>query len=174
MSGYLNGANDTYACDSSGCVLSCASPEFGPNTCYGLQQNFLDGTPCGGGGQCQNGQCQGSSVGKEIAQWVKSHKAIVIGVCVGVGVILILLALRCAFSFWRRRRYPPVQKRGRRRPPKTNAQLWPAPPVPPGEMTTRNANRSQPEVWDTNGNGIDGNDVGWKPNGPPARTWRYM
>jgi hypothetical protein len=54
MGTYLNGNNDTYACDSQTCQLSCASPEFGPGVCYGLQQNFLDGTDCGGGGQCAN------------------------------------------------------------------------------------------------------------------------
>lgn len=53
MGSYTQG-NDTYACDSSGCAISCASPEFGPGVCYGLQQNFLDGTECGGGGRCQN------------------------------------------------------------------------------------------------------------------------
>ena len=46
--------NDTYACNSQDCTLSCASPEFGPGVCYQMQQNFLDGTPCGGGGQCSN------------------------------------------------------------------------------------------------------------------------
>ena len=46
--------NDTYACDTYSCQLSCGSPEFGRGVCYGLQQNFLDGTPCGGGGRCQN------------------------------------------------------------------------------------------------------------------------
>jgi disintegrin len=54
MGSYLKGNNDTYACDSAGCQLSCASPEFGTGVCYGLQQNFLDGTPCGGGGKCNN------------------------------------------------------------------------------------------------------------------------
>jgi hypothetical protein len=53
MGSYTQG-NDTYACDSQGCTISCASPEFGANVCYGLQQNFLDGTECGGGGKCQN------------------------------------------------------------------------------------------------------------------------
>lgn len=53
MGSYTKG-NDTYACDSQGCVISCASPEFGSGVCYGLQQNFLDGTECGGGGHCQN------------------------------------------------------------------------------------------------------------------------
>jgi len=53
MGSYTKG-NDTYACDSSNCQLSCASPQFGAGVCYGLQQNFLDGTPCGGGGKCEN------------------------------------------------------------------------------------------------------------------------
>lgn len=53
MGSYTQG-NDTYACDSSGCAISCASPEFGTGVCYGLQQNFLDGTTCGGGGRCLN------------------------------------------------------------------------------------------------------------------------
>jgi hypothetical protein len=53
MGSYTSG-NDTYACDSQTCTLSCASPEFGRGVCYGLQQNFLDGTPCGGGGKCSN------------------------------------------------------------------------------------------------------------------------
>lgn len=53
MGSYTQG-NDTYACDSSGCTISCASPEFGTGVCYGLQQNFLDGTECGGGGRCSN------------------------------------------------------------------------------------------------------------------------
>lgn len=53
MGSYTKG-NDTYACDSEGCTISCSSPEFGYGVCYGLQQNFLDGTPCGGGGHCEN------------------------------------------------------------------------------------------------------------------------
>lgn len=53
MGSYTQG-NDTYACNSQTCMLSCASPEFGPNVCYSMQQNFLDGTTCGGGGRCDN------------------------------------------------------------------------------------------------------------------------
>jgi hypothetical protein len=53
MGSYTTG-NDTYACQRSGCALSCASPEFGQGVCYRLQQNFLDGTSCGGGGRCDN------------------------------------------------------------------------------------------------------------------------
>lgn len=46
--------NDTYACNHQDCTLSCASPQFGPGQCYSMQQNFLDGTACGGGGTCSN------------------------------------------------------------------------------------------------------------------------
>jgi hypothetical protein len=53
MGSYTQG-NDTYACDNSNCMLSCGSPEFGRGACYGLQQNFLDGTPCVGAGKCKN------------------------------------------------------------------------------------------------------------------------
>lgn len=52
--------NDTYACNSQDCTLSCASPEFGPDVCYSMQQNFLDGTVCGGGGKCSNVSCFGT------------------------------------------------------------------------------------------------------------------
>ena len=53
MGSYTTG-NDTYACNSQQCTLSCASPEFGIGVCYSMQQNFLDGTRCGGGGRCDN------------------------------------------------------------------------------------------------------------------------
>jgi hypothetical protein len=119
MGTYLNGNNDTYACDSQSCTLSCASPQFGPNTCYGLQQNFLDGTPCGGGGQCNNvgllavsmmeanvakGQCVGSTVGKEITGWINTHRGIFIGICVAVGALILVGISRCIYLSWRRRK----------------------------------------------------------------------
>ena len=54
LMGSFTSKNDTYACNSQDCTLSCASPEFGPGVCYSMQQNFLDGTTCGGGGKCLN------------------------------------------------------------------------------------------------------------------------
>ena len=57
LMGSYTSNNDTYACNSQDCTLSCASPSFGPGTCYSMQQNFLDGTPCGGGGSCSNVRC---------------------------------------------------------------------------------------------------------------------
>ncbi|KAH8811670.1 ADAM family of metalloprotease-like protein ADM-B [Xylogone sp. PMI_703] len=103
MGSYTQG-NDTYACSSNGCQISCASPEFGSNVCYSMQQNFLDGTPCQGGGKCNNGQCQGSSVAKEIKSWIDDHKPLVIGLAAGVGSLLILIILSCCISRYRRKR----------------------------------------------------------------------
>jgi len=46
--------NISYACDDLNCQLSCAGSSSNSGYCYGLQQNFIDGTVCGGGGTCQN------------------------------------------------------------------------------------------------------------------------
>ncbi|KAF2017415.1 zincin [Aaosphaeria arxii CBS 175.79] len=97
--------NDTYACDNRNCMLSCASPEFGRGNCYGLNQNFLDGTPCSGGGRCQNGQCSNSNVGSEISEWFKkgNNQTIVIAVASGVGGLLALCILGCCWRSYKRR-----------------------------------------------------------------------
>ena len=54
LMGSYTQTNDTYACNRQDCMLSCASPDFPANECYSMQQNFLDGTTCGGGGHCSN------------------------------------------------------------------------------------------------------------------------
>ncbi|KAK0639973.1 Disintegrin and metalloproteinase domain-containing protein B [Lasiodiplodia hormozganensis] len=104
LGAYTSGSNDTYACDSNTCVISCASPEFPNGVCYSLQQNFLDGTECGGGGHCSNGRCTGSDVGKEIGNWISRNKGIVIGVAVAVGVLLLISIFGCISRSCRRRR----------------------------------------------------------------------
>ncbi|KAF2200503.1 hypothetical protein GQ43DRAFT_441505 [Delitschia confertaspora ATCC 74209] len=127
MGSYTQG-NDTYACDNSNCMLSCGSPEFGRGVCYEMQQNFLDGTDCVGGGKCQNGQCQGGSLGKEVKSWINDHKPIVIGVASAVGGLLVLSILGCIYRCIKRARarkryaaspyvtpgYPPTGRSGRR------------------------------------------------------------
>lgn len=66
----VNGSSG--ACDDSSCTLSCTDNALGPGSCYLLQQNYIDGTPCGVGltGRCQNGQCQGSNTGQAIGNWI--------------------------------------------------------------------------------------------------------
>lgn len=103
MGAYTQNSNDTYACDSSTCRMSCASNAFGPGVCYGVQQNLLDGTPCGGGGKCSNGQCSGSTTAGEIRSWIQDHLALVIGLAAGIGGLLLLSFLCCLISCCRRR-----------------------------------------------------------------------
>lgn len=117
MAGYFSDSSSTYACDSDTCTLSCASPAFGTGVCYGLQQNLLDGTTCGGGGQCSNGVCKGSNLGKEIQGWIVSHKPVVIGVAVAVGCLLLLAILSCCCGCARRRRGAKDEAMGRGRAP---------------------------------------------------------
>lgn len=118
------GSNSTYACQTSGCAISCTSPQFGSNVCYQMQQNFLDGTTCGGGGKCASGQCQGSTVGGQISSWVSQNKPLVIGLSAGLGSVLVLAILSCLVSCCRRSRrrrlapaMPPNGARVRRGPP---------------------------------------------------------
>lgn len=107
--GSLTTNNDTQSCGSSGCQVSCQSPEFGDNICYKLNQNFLDGTSCEGGGKCSNGNCAGTNTGDEIKSWIEDNKDIVIPVACVVGALILLGISSCIWSSIRRR-----QRRARR------------------------------------------------------------
>lgn len=104
LMGSYTSDNDTYACNSQTCSLSCASPDFGPNVCYSMQQNFLDGTPCSGGGRCQNGVCRGSSVGGEVKSWIDNNKTLVIALASAIGGLILLGVLGCCIRACRRPR----------------------------------------------------------------------
>ncbi|KAI9741176.1 MAG: hypothetical protein M1834_002889 [Cirrosporium novae-zelandiae] len=154
LTGQLGVGNDTYACDSYSCTITCASPELGSNACYEMQQNFLDGTSCGGGGKCENGVCKGSSATKEIGSWISDHKGLVIGLSAGLGAVILLLVLGCIYRSC-------VARRNRKRfrkpmiPPQMQGwghpmQAYPPPPPPPRHMRSRSRG---------------GNNSGWDPNG---------
>lgn len=95
--------NDTFACSDRECQISCQSPQFGPNLCYSMQQNFLDGTLCTGGGKCSNGMCKGGSFGKEVQSWIENNKTLVIALSSVLGGIVVLSILCCCWSRYRRR-----------------------------------------------------------------------
>ena len=63
-------SNSTHSCYDTDCQLTCASPEFGPGTCFRMQQNFLDGTPCNGDGKCKAGVCNGSTTLGQVKSWI--------------------------------------------------------------------------------------------------------
>ena len=118
----LGTSNNTGACDGDdSCVLTCKSPDYGPNQCVSYNQNFLDGTSCGAGGHCSSGSCEGSSTAKEIRNWILNHKQIVIPVASVIGLLILLAVISCCVSCFRRRR--PVPKR--QPPPPVHMREWP-------------------------------------------------
>ncbi|KAF7540786.1 hypothetical protein G7Z17_g12112 [Cylindrodendrum hubeiense] len=113
-------SSSTEACGSSGCLMTCQAPEYGYGTCVELNQNFLDGTSCGGGGRCSNGACKGGSTSQEILDWFKRNKNIVIPVGAVIGGLIVLAMLSCCINCIRRRM-------SRRKVPKhTEMSNWPA------------------------------------------------
>lgn len=112
LMGSLTQGNDTNACSDDGCQISCSSPSFGSNVCYSMQQNFLDGTSCGGGGRCKNGSCKGTSVGGEIKEWVSHNKTLVISLSTVLGSLALIGILSCLLSCWRRKRLAPASAGG--------------------------------------------------------------
>ncbi|KAK4150190.1 Metallo-peptidase family M12-domain-containing protein [Chaetomidium leptoderma] len=96
------GADATTSCSTSGCVLSCHSSKLGPDQCYILNQYFLDGTPCEGGGKCSNGNCQGGSLTQQILEWINGNKQIAIPIFCVVGGLLVLALFSCFWSCVRR------------------------------------------------------------------------
>ncbi|KAF7717981.1 Disintegrin and metalloproteinase domain-containing protein [Penicillium ucsense] len=139
--GTLLQTNDTWACSNTAepscqkvCGVNGGVGSWASGTCVNTMQNFLDGTPCDSGGKCYNGQCKGSSV----KGWIDDHKSLVIGVCAGVGGLILLAILfsginRCRAASARRR----MAKNAR--PPPTMGQYpgpmpgyGPPPPPPRG------------------------------------------
>lgn len=129
LMGSLLNSNSTHACDDDSCTLSCASPSMGARTCATMNQNFLDGTPCGSGGKCDNGQCKGSSTSKAVKSWVDNHKDVVIGVACGVGGLIVLSLLWCLINRCRRARHASAMAKN----PPVQYGPWPGamPPFPP-------------------------------------------
>lgn len=92
----VSGNNDTStdACNGNSCLLSCEVR----GQCTVYNQNFLDGTDCGGGGRCDSGECRGRSTWKEIVEWFENHKNIAIPVGVVLAVLLLLAIGSCFWS----------------------------------------------------------------------------
>lgn len=104
--GSLTSNQDTTACDaqSGSCIVACSSPELGPRDCYNMQQYFLDGTPCDGGGSCRNGVCQDSSWFERGVNAIRDNLNIVIPVASVVGGLILISIFSCCISSCRRRR----------------------------------------------------------------------
>ncbi|KAF8599275.1 hypothetical protein BDV93DRAFT_526223 [Ceratobasidium sp. AG-I] len=92
--------NLTTACPSrndKSCQVSCQDPRTA-NQCIVLQANLVDGSPCGYGGSCSNGNCQAGSALDTAKAWYVANLQIAIPVTVVVGIVVLLLLwgiLRC-------------------------------------------------------------------------------
>ncbi|KAI0385379.1 zinc metalloprotease mde10 [Hypomontagnella monticulosa] len=168
--GGVSNNSDTKACDSQTCLLRCSSSELPSNACYDMQQYFLDGTPCQGGGHCSNGQCQGSSFLDQAGSFFIDNKNVIIPVVAAVGGLIVLGILSCIITSCRRRAR-------RRKIAKTtqpnsswvggNNGAWAANAVPPPAPAARGPNnrRAPPlEPWQQN-------EGQWRP--PRVPTTRY-
>ncbi|KAG8768597.1 hypothetical protein FRC12_005463 [Ceratobasidium sp. 428] len=92
--------NLTRACPSRNdrtCQVSCQDPRTS-NQCIMLQANLVDGSPCGYGGTCNNGECKAGSAIETAKAWYTSNLQISIPVTVVVGIIVLLFLwgmIRC-------------------------------------------------------------------------------
>lgn len=152
--GDLLNSNSTHDCDSSSCTLSCNSPNYPSNTCVEMNQNYLDGTSCSGGGHCSNGKCVGSSVAGEVKSWVDDHKPLVIGLAVGLGSVFVLSLLSCLIRRCRQPRRPRVANKppGPFPPPNAHYNGWtgPMPPQQPPVAQWRGGYNSD-GYWESHG-----------------------
>jgi hypothetical protein len=150
---FSNG-NYTSACNSNSCSVICSSAttqNSGGNFCSSMNQNFLDGTPCGSNSRCNSGQCRrttsdngdtssggGGSSGNGGSSWFDRNRNLVIGLAAGLGSLVILLLLCCIYSCCRKRRranalppsQPPLAQFYPNNPPAYGA--YPAYPAYPG------------------------------------------
>ncbi|GAP87861.1 putative adam protease adm-b [Rosellinia necatrix] len=101
--GGLTNNDDITACDANTCLIRCKSPNLPTGSCDGINQYFLDGTPCEGSGHCDNGVCKGSNTWEKIMAFFRDNKDIIIPVASVVGGLLLIAIAGCCCSCITRR-----------------------------------------------------------------------
>ncbi|PHH55720.1 Disintegrin and metalloproteinase domain-containing protein B [Ceratocystis fimbriata CBS 114723] len=98
-------SNDTRSCgQSNSCQMQCTSPRLRSGVCVQFAQTYLDGTPCGSGGLCRNGACNGQSMTRELRNFFQRNKHILIPVIASVGGLIVLMFIWSLCTSIRRRR----------------------------------------------------------------------
>ncbi|KAK6225932.1 adam protease adm-b [Colletotrichum tabaci] len=144
---------------SSDCMISCNVPSISNGACVTMNQNFLDGTSCTGGGKCSNGLCQGSNPGSEIWDWIQNNKGIFIPVVIVVGLLILIVLFSCICGACRRSRS------------RTRAKRLQAVPVP--QMSNGNGGwNSYGGAW-SNPNIPPPPPAATRPGGPPPYQGSY-
>ncbi|KAF8980760.1 hypothetical protein BGZ46_003721 [Entomortierella lignicola] len=81
---------------SNSCDLTCNDPSGSSLTCTQIPNTFFsDGTPCGVGGTCQQGNCQYTEGVNGVLNWAKNHLTIVIPVASIIGLLLLCCIWSC-------------------------------------------------------------------------------
>jgi hypothetical protein len=75
---------------STSCSVSCQDPN-NSHQCITLQSTLVDGSPCGFGGQCANGQCKAASLLVTAKSWFLKNLPIGIPIVVAAGIIALLI-----------------------------------------------------------------------------------
>ncbi|OZJ06254.1 hypothetical protein BZG36_00797 [Bifiguratus adelaidae] len=94
--------NITQACSfstSNSCQLGCADPS-NPSNCIMLSGSFIDGTTCGYGGNCYQGNCQSGGALATMDAWIAQNKQYSIPIILAFCLLVILLILRIGYG-WR-------------------------------------------------------------------------
>jgi hypothetical protein len=101
-------------------------------------QNYLDGTPCGSGGRCQDGTCEGNSTLNQIGGWFDRNRNIWIPIVAVVSALVVLALLSCMWSSCRRRRRAAARAKATPPAPRPEMNNWQSlnghygSPPPPG------------------------------------------
>lgn len=83
----------TQACSVSAdqsCSLACQSPS-NAGSCTVFQTNFIDGTACGYGGFCENGECKSGDWQETFKSWYRNNLNIAIPVTIVIALIVLAL-----------------------------------------------------------------------------------
>ena len=162
-----NGRKDVDSITSCGgdtCMLSCtSSSRKGQCTIY--NQNFLDGTDCGGGGRCNNGECKGSSTWGRIKDWFRTNKNIAIPVGCVIGALLLIAISSCIFNSCRRR----ARARARQRAQKPREMMGDS----SSNAYAAGANGAAGYWQPGNGNHEQMQMQGWEREPPPEYSYDY-
>lgn len=82
----------TGPCDEISCSLQCTTTA---GVCLQLNGNFIDGTPCAGGGACRGGQCTGSSILGLLSYYFQSQPQLAYPVAIGLALLLLSIIWCC-------------------------------------------------------------------------------
>ncbi|EPQ28565.1 uncharacterized protein PFL1_03869 [Pseudozyma flocculosa PF-1] len=133
------------ASNANGCSLTCQDPSTA-NRCLILQQTFVDGTSCGNGGRCEDGQCKSGSWQDTFRGWYTNNLRISIPVTIVIAIIVLAILgalLRCCCTGFSR------GGKGYKKANRTNAPVSAGPPpgaAPYYNNVGRDANGTDPSV----------------------------